>query len=95
MKTFAAILMSMALSGCTALGDLSMWNDAGSTGRLIGSTLRTLDSSCKVISGYSCGQSNINSSTANIRYEQAKQLPFYMKQDDQAKRIAELLNVIR
>ena len=95
MKRLVMVILATSLTGCSSLGDLQVWNDMGSTGRSIGSIFRTVDSSCKVISGYSCGQSNLNTSNANITYGNAKQMPYYYRTGQPETILAETLKFFR
>lgn len=71
------LLASTVMSACSSLGDLQVFNDLGPTGVMVSSGLRTIDSSCKVLSGHSCDVSNVDSAQANRTYGEAKQLPYY------------------
>jgi len=93
-----SILALLMLSGCASLGDLQAWNSAGKTGQQIGSVLRTVDSSCKVLTVRSCDQSMPTASQiANINRTQGqlKQLPYHYSVGNIPKIIAETNEVIR
>ena len=72
MKILNCILLVLALTGCTSLGDVQ---GLGKTGEV----LRTIDSSCKRLYGRSCGnKSQINAPQINRTIGQAKQLPYHI-----------------
>lgn len=85
MKTILAILTVVCLSlisigvGATKIGDLQVLNDMGKSGKAVGSVLRTIESSCKVISGHSCDAQRLNTPQINRTYGEVKQLPDYRK----------------
>lgn len=73
------ILSVVLLSGCatTKVGDLEVLNDMGRSGRTTGEVLRTIDSSCKVLTGHSCDKQQLNTAQINRTYGEIKQLPDY------------------
>lgn len=75
------VLIVVLLSGCatTKVGDLEILNDMGQAGKTTGSVLRTIDSSCKVLTGHSCDRQQLNTAQINRTYGELKQLPDYRR----------------
>lgn len=66
------LLLAVALTGCTSLGDIQ---GLGKTGEV----LRAADSSCKRLYGHSCGnKSQINAPQINRTIGQATQVPYHI-----------------
>lgn len=61
------------------MGDLEVLNDVGRAGRAAGSVLRTMDSSCKVLTGHGCDNQRLNTARINRTYGEIKQLPDYRR----------------
>lgn len=66
----------LLLTGCSTIGDLEVLNDLGSTGRMVGTVSRTIDSSCKVITGRSCEDTRFDTPSINRSLGSLKQLPY-------------------
>ena len=81
MKRLIVLLSCVMFSGCATaqLGDLEVLNDMGKGGRQTGSVLRTINSSCKVLTGHSCNKRRLNSAQINRTYGEIKQLPDYRR----------------
>jgi hypothetical protein len=75
------VIAVVLLSGCatTKVGDLEILNDMGKSGKAVGSVLRTVDSSCKVLTGHSCDSQQLNTPQINRMYGELKQLPDYRR----------------
>ncbi len=71
-----ALSIVLLFSGC-AVGNLEVLNDVGKTGKTTGSIIRTIDSSCKVMTGHSCDKQKLNTPQINRTYGEIKQLPDY------------------
>lgn len=79
MKMFVAVAVAvMLLSGCSTVGDLEVLNDMGKTGKAIGSVGRTIDSSCKVLTGRSCDSVRVDTSTIKRTVGGIKSLPYVL-----------------
>lgn len=78
MKRAILLLTVVLCSGCSTLGGLEVLNDMGPTGRSVGTISRTIDSSCKVLTGHSCDQMKLNTAQINRTIGNAKQLPYVM-----------------
>lgn len=89
----ALFAVALAASGCAGVGDLQAFNDAGSTGRALGMTMRTVDSTCIVLTGHLCGVRQLNTAAANASYGQLKQLPYHLKSGQPAQKVSELHHV--
>lgn len=70
------LFVVLMFSGC-AVGNLEVLNDAGKNGKTAGSVIRTIDSSCKVVTGHSCDKQKLNTAQINRTYGEIKQLPDY------------------
>jgi hypothetical protein len=73
------LFIVVLLSGCatTKVGDLEILNDMGRSGRTTGEVMRTIDSSCKVLTGHSCDRQQLNTAQINRTYGEIKQVPYY------------------
>lgn len=75
-KVQFVIPFCLLITGCSSLGDIQALNDLGPIGKQFGQTLRTVDSSCQVLTGHSCDQP-VNTAQINRTYGEAKRLPYY------------------
>ena len=93
---FLSLLLIISLSGCSAtkLGDLEVLNES-EQGRSFGATLRAIDSSCKVLTGKSCGEANANAPQANRTYGQVKQLPHVVKTQQLPQLLSETQDILK
>lgn len=89
----ALIALALAASGCAGVGDIQALNDAGTAGRTFGATMRTIDSTCIVLTGHLCGVRQLNTAAANASYGQLKQLPYHLKSGQPAQKVSELHHV--
>lgn len=72
----AVIALALLTNGCSSLGGLQVLNDMGPAARKVREVSATIDSSCKVLTGHSCEQSQLNTAQINRTYGNAKQLPY-------------------
>lgn len=91
----SALALSFLLAGCSSLGDLQVWNDAGPKGKAVGQALRTYDSTCKVLTGHSCGNAPLNAAQANRTLGQIKQMPYHIKHGLPPQKVTEIQELMR
>ena len=75
------LITALTCTGCATVGDLEVLNDMGRAGRTTGQVMRTIESSCRVMSGHNCEdqKQRLNTSTINMKYGNVKQLPYVVR----------------
>lgn len=84
-RSIFSIILCFVTVGCSSLGDIRGTPEG----------MRTYDSTCKVLTGHSCGKSTVNAAEINKTVGQLRQMPYHIRSGKTPQKVSETLELLR